>query len=242
MSDIDIIHDIPFPEFDDSFAKENDKNPCKRLLSNAFLASTASSTNLTINQEYKQIKNQPIPTIDIFDVIPRITPETMVDLIDDVYKKYFDKIIILDCRFKYEYDGGHIKDAINVESDDHLKKLFFNENLKHGKICFVFHCELSQNRGPQLAKLFREFDRTTNFENYPNLTYPYLYVLDGGYRKFYSQYQSYCTGGYVRMYSKANIYNGTLQQSVSKFRKSFDYSKRNQQAQTLPPFYHPTFF
>ncbi|OHT15150.1 Rhodanese-like domain containing protein [Tritrichomonas foetus] len=226
-SDLELLGDIPFPNFDEM--KENDKTPRKRFLSTSIL--TTSSKHV-------------LPILPVYDIIPHITPETMVDVLNGKFKESFEKIVILDCRFKYEYDGGHIIDALNVESDETLKKIFFSDTLKSSSTCIIFHCEYSHNRGPQLAKIFREIDRQINYENYPELNYPNVYILDGGYRNFYSQYPSYCKGGYIRMYNKLNRHDGSLRQSVSKFRKSFDYSRKNleNQAHTLPSSFHPTFF
>lgn len=60
------------------------------------------------------------------------------------------------------------------------------KNLKNKKI--IFHCEFSQCRGPKLYNLFRNFDRETNFQNYPDLTYPNIYLLEGGYSLFSKEY------------------------------------------------------
>ena len=35
------------------------------------------------------------------------------------------KVIVVDCRFDYEYQGGHIKGAINVNSKDAMEEVFF---------------------------------------------------------------------------------------------------------------------
>ena len=38
-----------------------------------------------------------------------ISPETMSDVLDGVYDKCVDKVTIIDCRYPYEFEGGHIK-------------------------------------------------------------------------------------------------------------------------------------
>ena len=57
-------------------------------------------------------------------------------------------ILIVDCRFKYEYEGGHIKDAININCKSDLEKSFFGsksttESLMKQKTIIIFHCEFS---------------------------------------------------------------------------------------------------
>lgn len=37
-----------------------------------------------------------------------ITPDTLTDLLAGRYEKHFDQVMIIDCRFPFEYAGGHI--------------------------------------------------------------------------------------------------------------------------------------
>lgn len=48
----------------------------------------------------------------------------------------------------------------------------------------VIHCEFSQKRGPKLIRYLRKRDREINEMNYPNLIYPNVYLLKGGYSQF----------------------------------------------------------
>lgn len=68
------------------------------------------------------------------------------------------EIHVIDCRFNYEYQGGHIKNALNVTDPAILEEKFF-KNLISSKTEFdernemsiiVFHCEFSQKRGPKM--------------------------------------------------------------------------------------------
>ena len=43
-----------------------------------------------------------------------ISPETMSDVLDGVYDKCVDKVTIIDCRYPYEFEGGHIKVNIKI--------------------------------------------------------------------------------------------------------------------------------
>ena len=79
--------------------------------------------------------------------LPRITKETMVDILDGKYGECYDRSVIIDCRFEYEYDGGHIEGAINVNDKERLAdQLFESPNLD--KTLLVFHCEYSAHRAP----------------------------------------------------------------------------------------------
>jgi len=48
-------------------------------------------------------------------------------------------------------------------------------------------------------KLIRNWDRQLNAANYPHLSFPHLYILDGGYYNFWMQHKELCNGEYVAM-------------------------------------------
>jgi hypothetical protein len=53
---------------------------------------------------------------------------------------------------------------------------------------FIFYCEFSQKRGPKMYRYLRKLDRQINLCSYPNLFYPNIYVLEGGYKRFYNYF------------------------------------------------------
>jgi len=64
----------------------------------------------------------------------------------------------------------------------------------------VFHCEFSSERGPTLYRFLRTWDRQVHEDTYPELYYPELYILDGGYKIFFQSYPELCEPqGYVQM-------------------------------------------
>lgn len=79
--------------------------------------------------------------------LPRITKDTMIDVLDGKYGKYYDRSIVVDCRFEYEYKGGHIDGAINVNSKEELANQLL-ETTHIEKTLLVFHCEYSAHRAP----------------------------------------------------------------------------------------------
>ena len=192
---------IPFPKMDFEIDHESKTN--RRLLSKTFGSFDS------------------LPTIKTAGIIPHIHPETLTDIVSGKYNSLYDRVVILDCRFGYEYEGGHIKDAIHIDGPETLKKMYFTGcSEEKSKTVFIFHCEFSQNRGPSLAAYFRKVDREINIDQYPKLTYPNVYILDGGYKRFYSEYPEYCIGGYTKMLDKAHKSNGDLQASMAALRKS----------------------
>ena len=52
----------------------------------------------------------------------------------------------------------------------------------------IFHCEFSQCRGPKFYNLLRDFDREINSKEYPKLTYPDIFLLEGGYSVFSQEF------------------------------------------------------
>ncbi|KAH8913303.1 hypothetical protein BT69DRAFT_1197982, partial [Atractiella rhizophila] len=48
------------------------------------------------------------------DGLMRISAETLKDLVDGKYNSKISHQHIIDCRFDYEYAGGHIRDAKNL--------------------------------------------------------------------------------------------------------------------------------
>ena len=81
------------------------------------------------------------------DTIPRITKETMIDVLAGKYGSCYDKRMIIDCRFEYEYKGGHIESAINFNDKEELGKKLFDAPSAQ-KTLLIFHCEYSVHRAP----------------------------------------------------------------------------------------------
>lgn len=79
--------------------------------------------------------------------LPRITKETMIDILNGKYEGPYDQSLIVDCRFEYEYEGGHIEGAINVNSKEELAKQLF-EPATSSRTLLIFHCEYSAHRAP----------------------------------------------------------------------------------------------
>ncbi|XP_045140944.1 M-phase inducer phosphatase 3 [Echinops telfairi] len=123
-----------------------------------------------------------------------VNPETVAALIWGKFQSLIEKFYIIDCRYPYEYLGGHIQGALNVYSQEELYNFFLKKPLvpldTQKRIIIVFHCEFSSERGPRMCRSLREEDRTLN--QYPALHYPELYILKGGYRDFFPDYPELC--------------------------------------------------
>ncbi|XP_034243998.1 M-phase inducer phosphatase isoform X2 [Thrips palmi] len=133
-----------------------------------------------------------------------ISVDTLAALMRGEFKDEIASFTIVDCRYPYEFEGGHIRGAKNFYTKEQIYKEFVNtkdgvnkpdssdSNVGNKRSILIFHCEFSSERGPNLSRFLRNSDRDTNKECYPSLDFPEMYLLNGGYKQFYEQYQSLC--------------------------------------------------
>lgn len=65
---------------------------------------------------------------------------------------------VIDCRYPYEFEGGHIRGAHNLYTHDQIMNELMNSKTDAPKVIpdgpmrniIVFHCEFSSERGPKL--------------------------------------------------------------------------------------------
>ncbi|KAL1122820.1 hypothetical protein AAG570_003146, partial [Ranatra chinensis] len=127
-----------------------------------------------------------------------ISCETLGSLINGEFDDHIASYRIIDCRYPYEYEGGHIKGAVNLYTQEQVRRELVdnranfqgqNENQDKRHI-LIFHCEFSSERGPRLSRFLRKEDRNDNI--YPRLHYPELYLLNGGYSAFFKTHGHLC--------------------------------------------------
>lgn len=146
-----------------------------------------------------------------------ISPQTVADLVNNKYSHRFDSIVIIDCRYDYEFEGGHIKGAVNCPSPEKVDELFVDFQ-PSDRICFIFHCEFSSHRGPKGYTRVRSADRHQNINRYPALHFPEMYLLEGGYKAFFEEFQELChPPAYVPMREEAH--RDALRTSQGAFKK-----------------------
>ncbi|KAL1786483.1 M-phase inducer phosphatase 2 [Sigmodon hispidus] len=123
-----------------------------------------------------------------------ISPETMVALLTGKFSNIVEKFVIVDCRYPYEYEGGHIKNAVNLPLERDAETFLLQHPIMpcslDKRIILIFHCEFSSERGPRMCRFIRERDRAAN--DYPSLYYPEMYILKGGYKEFFPQHPNFC--------------------------------------------------
>lgn len=141
------------------------------------------------------------------DGLMRITPQTLFDVMKGDFNNVIEDYTIVDCRFGYEYEGGHIPKAINLSSVEAVKGHFLTSssprlpprsqsgkpddfgNLR--KRILIFHCEFSMKRAPTMALSLRQADRSLA-SDYPNCHYPEVYIMEGGYSRWFKTFSSLC--------------------------------------------------
>ncbi|XP_034959589.2 M-phase inducer phosphatase 2 [Zootoca vivipara] len=123
-----------------------------------------------------------------------ISAEMMAAVLTGQFSNLIENCVIVDCRYPYEYEGGHIKGAVNLPLGKDVEEFLLKKPIvpfdPAKRVIVVFHCEFSSERGPRTCRFVREKDRACN--DYPSLHYPELYVLKGGYKEFFPQYQIHC--------------------------------------------------
>ncbi|KAL2270275.1 hypothetical protein VTJ83DRAFT_2459 [Remersonia thermophila] len=155
---------------------------------------------------------------DECDNIPRITRETMIEVLDGKYSDKFDHKMIIDCRFEYEYEGGHIDGAINYNDKELLASQLI-DNPMEGRTLLIFHCEYSAHRAPIMARHVRARDRNENAAQYPKLYYPEIYILDGGYSAFFAEHRGRCSPqAYVEMNAAEHV--NTCEREMGRLRQN----------------------
>ena len=86
----------------------------------------------------------------------------MSQLLYGAFRTQLDHFIVIDCRYRYEYEGGHIGGAIHINTRDGIEALYMANKQCEKRVAIVFHCEFSKSRAPDSCELFRECDRKQN--------------------------------------------------------------------------------
>lgn len=148
---------------------------------------TASAEVLNPLMEQNMAGDQlvlPLTTVGKHSDLRYVSPEVLASLLDGKYSIDYE---IIDARYPYEFNGGHIKGARNLFTKDMINEVFFGENSppvdEKSKKILIFHCEFSSERAPAMMKHLRKLDRAKH--RYPKLDFPEIYVLKGGYKAFY---------------------------------------------------------
>ncbi|NWW37206.1 MPIP2 phosphatase, partial [Panurus biarmicus] len=135
-----------------------------------------------------------LPTVEGKDPgLKYISPGMLAAVLTGHFSSFVESSIVVDCRYPYEYEGGHVKSAVNLPLQRDVEEfLLVQPNVPldaRKRVIIIFHCEFSVQRGPKMCKFLRKRDRSCH--EYPQPHYPEIYVLKGGYREFF-QFPSHC--------------------------------------------------
>ncbi|CAK1363580.1 Dual specificity phosphatase Cdc25 [Cercospora beticola] len=113
--------------------------------------------------------------------LPRITREALAPLV----REQNTGLAVIDVRDS-DYIGGHIRGCQNVPTATHDYRMPELVRTLKEKNTIIFHCALSQQRGPSSAlKYLRERERLHGKDAEQNQK---VYVLDGGFQKWQEEY------------------------------------------------------
>ena len=86
-----------------------------------------------------------------------------------------------------------LQNAINLYTKEGINTFLNDRTVTSTKNhLLIFHCEFSSERGPKLCRFLRSQDRELNKERYPQLNFPEIYILEGGYKQFFSSHKDLC--------------------------------------------------
>ena len=77
----------------------------------------------------------------------------MADILRGEYYDSISSCRVVDCRYPYEYNGGHIQGAENLYTHEQIQGILTGKSLPEPtgkKDIIVFHCEFSSERGPKM--------------------------------------------------------------------------------------------
>ncbi|RNA21209.1 hypothetical protein BpHYR1_030145 [Brachionus plicatilis] len=143
-------------DLDDSFSfvskQTIEQDLPKKYLESPFsrfrLNQQESSQNDKLIGDMSRIHTLPILSKSRHNDLASIEPKTLVDLLNGKYEHKIGEYIILDARYPYEFNGGHVSSAQSAFLKDQ--------------------------------------------DNYPNLFYPEIYLLEGGYKRFFEESIQLC--------------------------------------------------
>ncbi|BBN07205.1 protein MpCDC25_1 [Marchantia polymorpha subsp. ruderalis] len=158
--------------------------------------------------------------------LPSISADIMKEILSGERDFPNDSVVIIDSRHKFEYSGGHIKGALNLQDPSSIEEFYFKYMDKGKEIAIIFHCEFSSARAPKLFRHMRNLDRKRHIELYPDIGFPHMYILHGGYKAFFEAHPDFCEPKeYVRMADP--LYTEDLRASNKVLKRSWTARSKN---------------
>ena len=153
-----------------------------------------------------------LPTVP-HDDLHSIDCHTLARLLHEPTAWGISTFLVVDCRFPYEHNGGHVRNSVNLWRPEDIEEYFIHQRPPAcapespeaaSRPAIIFHCEFSSARAPRLCRHLRNTDRNVHAIEYPALSFPHLFLLKGGYKDFFATYPQLCTPqAYVQMHDPA---------------------------------------
>ncbi|CEF66757.1 Rhodanese-like domain-containing protein [Strongyloides ratti] len=145
-----------------------------------------TSTNPIRMKRMAPLRDSENSSVKRFKLSQELIKYTLIETMKTYGERNFnDKFIIVDCRFPYQYNAGHIKGAINLYDISEVRNIFFPANMRKfaqvRRKVPIFYYTLT--KAPEIIRKIREYDRQKK-------VYENIYLLDGGYEKFYEEEKS----------------------------------------------------
>ncbi|KAH3737717.1 hypothetical protein DPMN_044310 [Dreissena polymorpha] len=114
-----------------------------------------------------------------------ISADTMATALNGVYSDRLHQVTIVDSRYPYEFEWGHIRGSINMHMRDAVNSLPETPGKCH---VLISHCDSSSARGPRMYRNLRSQDRALNQDQYSKLNFPGVNLLQCDYKTFYESH------------------------------------------------------
>eukprot|EP00835_Amoeboradix_gromovi_P001759 NODE_87_length_21935_cov_0.397142.p10 type:complete len:121 gc:universal NODE_87_length_21935_cov_0.397142:550-912(+) len=102
----------------------------------------------TLNPEHSKFKTPMKPKASDKDPFDRLSAYNVNQILHTHIQTR--KKILLDCRYPFEFDGGHIPFALNSHNPNEMLDMLFNFELVSKNCDIILHCEFSSKRGPDM--------------------------------------------------------------------------------------------
>lgn len=203
------------------------------------------STHLVSGFGTHEMENKVLPCFPVkSDGLMRVSSQTVNELIKGRFDNCISGYQIVDCRFAYEHEGGHIAGSVNLNSVEQICQHFLTPGCglhtsrampsrtqsgqpdEHGstrKFVLIFHCEFSFKRAPSFALALRQADRSLS-NDYPKCHFPDVYILEGGYAEFFRACPEMCEPrAYIPMDDPRYLHKRSSE--LSGFRRQFSRNR-----------------
>lgn len=127
---------------------EEEDDECSKIPSPNYVKYEETSRPLGVSESLYQDSSDALLLEKMDDCrnpdLNTISHETMAKLINNKTLPFS----VIDCRFDYEFEGGHIKGALNLNSPIKVEEYFFKlkdqiQTMMQQRAIVVFHCEFS---------------------------------------------------------------------------------------------------